>query len=101
MPAGATLEGLPRERYPVSKTGGSSDLEGSTPSPSSLETWPSGKAAPCYGVGRFAASQVRVLLSPLFRRGRVGTTRDCYSRGAGSSPAAGASVQQAPVVETG
>src|SRR5262245_17564875 len=58
MPAGATVEGLPRERYPVSKTGGSSDLEGSTPSPSSLETWPSGKAAPCYGVGRFAASQV-------------------------------------------
>jgi hypothetical protein len=55
-----------------------------------LEAWPRGKAAPCYGVGRFAASQVRVLLLPLFRRGRVGKTRDCYSRGAGSIPAAGA-----------
>jgi hypothetical protein len=29
--------------------------------------------------------------SASFRRGRVGETRDCYSRGAGSSPAAGAS----------
>jgi hypothetical protein len=33
-PAGATLEGLPQARYPVSKTGGLSGLGGSTPSPS-------------------------------------------------------------------
>ena len=36
------MEGLPPARYPVSKTGGSHGLGGSTPSPSSrLEAWPS------------------------------------------------------------
>ena len=38
-----------------------------------------------------SVSQVRILLPLLFRRSRVGKTRDCYSRGAGSIPAAGAS----------
>ncbi len=72
-------EGLPSARYPVSKTGGSHRLGGSTPSPSVVriahpmpvcaarprmthagtrasEAWPSGKAAPCYGVGASSAS---------------------------------------------
>lgn len=62
-PAEATRwEGLPRVRYPVSKTGGPSALG--------------------------------VRLPPLpFRCGRVGKTRDCYSRDAGSKPAAGASAR--------
>jgi hypothetical protein len=61
-PAGAIAEGLPSVRYPVSKTGGAHALGGSTPSPSASS----------------------------FRCGRAGKTRDCYSRGAGSTPAAGA-----------
>jgi hypothetical protein len=43
---GPLSEGLPPARYPVSKTGGSSGLGGSTPSPSaSLEAWPSWKGS--------------------------------------------------------
>ena len=91
---GPLSEGLPPARYPVSKTGGSSGLGGSTPSPSaSMEAWPSWKGSALLTRRRPGAARrfESCCLRLSFRRGRVGKTRDCYSREAGSSPAAGAS----------
>jgi hypothetical protein len=45
-----------------------------------LEAWPSGKAAPCYGVGRRRLAGSNPAASASFRRGRVGKTRGCYPR---------------------
>src|ERR1043166_728142 len=86
-----SLEGLPPARYPVSKTGGSHGLGGSTPSPSAGGMAELGRqrvanAEAVGAVRRFEPCCLRLS----FRRGRVGKTRDCYSRGAGSKPAAGA-----------
>src|SRR4029453_9609148 len=45
-----------------------------------LEAWPSGKAAPCYGVGRRRLAGSNPAASASFRRGRVGKTRGGYPR---------------------
>ena len=113
-------EGLPSARYPVSKTGGSQGLGGSTPSPSS----PSGGMAELArqrvaSAGGESRSQVRILLPPSpprssaekssgfrpharpFESGRGvhvhdatsfnGRTTGCYPENAGSTPAVAAS----------
>jgi hypothetical protein len=65
------LEGLPRARYPVSKTGGSARALGvRLPLLPPLETWPSWEgSALLRRRAAFAASQVRILLSPFFASG--------------------------------
>ena len=58
-----------------------------------LEVWPSQerqRVASAQAALRAARRFESCCLRLSFRRGRVGKTRDCYSRGAGSMPAAGA-----------
>lgn len=96
-------EGLPPARYPVSKTGGPSGLGGSTPSPSASRhrpAWRHGRARQGSAllarrratVRRFESCCLRSIV-PVWSSGE---TRDCYSRSAGSNPAAGASRPRSP-----
>jgi hypothetical protein len=100
MPAGATLEGLPQARYPVSKTGGSGRALGVRfpllPPGGMAEREGSAllrRRAACRLAGSSPAVSVRSGVVESVRHAVV--TRES----AGSSPAAGA--LRAPVVETG
>lgn len=102
---GHLSEGLPRARYPVSKTGGSHGLGGSTPSPSASRHRPepevprggmaelerqrvaSAQAAPPLAGSSPAASAFAL------RRRSNGRTPGCYPVDAGSSPAVAACPQ--------
>ena len=84
-PAGAIREGLPRARYPVSKTGGPYGLGGSTPSPSALRADAARRASP-----QGARRDARPEAWPSWQ-GSALLARRRRAPLAGSSPAASAS----------